>query len=599
MSSIEKLLNNRGDDDDRDDNSDANKDDNFTIIEKGEDVLKQSVQQQNTELSFGRSNQLGRTIDERLINNYYLEEYISLEKINILKQIALKSGLRSYRFRSIAWSIFLGCIPDDRTERIERIRSLRNKYVALKDSYRQDPRLLELEDKSISNDNPLSQDESSHWNRYFSDDELQTRIRQDVIRAFPDINFFQSSHIQEIMINILFNFARENPQIEYKQGMHEILAPIIFVIHSDHQSYLFSKENGLIDDEIEELMDSNYIEHDSYVLFSQVMERIESWYDNNSLLKTTKKHEFVSMEPFSNDLDFNCYSKIGIKLKMITEQILRRHDEELFIHLRDLKIAPQIFGIRWMRLLFIREFQMQDLLVLWDAIFANDFTLCDFIFTSMLVVIRSLLLPFGYADCLNHLMRYPSVCDVHYVIHLALHFRDPLKYPEPIEHSTLVLPNPKAIKAQMANRFPESLDLNPNNHRSNNKLSRSSPNGNSNGGDSSLQRNSEVTHSFDWIEDKFGRSSKINLNLDVSSKTIIDDLKQQIEKLNHKKEFCAHYMTKHLEILQTFINQFSSNQNFKMESDQRKDFESQLDNALISIAEMKKIRDILRGTLTP
>lgn len=72
MSSIEKLLNNRGDDDDRDDNSDANKDDNFTIIEKGEDVLKQSVQQQNTELSFGRSNQLGRTIDERLINNYYL-----------------------------------------------------------------------------------------------------------------------------------------------------------------------------------------------------------------------------------------------------------------------------------------------------------------------------------------------------------------------------------------------------------------------------------------------------------------------------------------------------------------------------------------------
>lgn len=132
------------------------------------------------------------------------------------------------------------------------------------------------------------------------------------------------------------------------------------------------------------------------------------------------------MEPFSNDADFNCYSKIGVKLKMITEQILRRYDEKLYIHLRDLKIYPQIYGIRWMRLLFIREFQMQDLLVIWDAIFADGFGLCDYIFAAMLVVIRGILLKCDYADCLNHLMRYPSVYDVHYVIHLALHIRDPL-----------------------------------------------------------------------------------------------------------------------------------------------------------------------------
>ena len=74
--------------------------------------------------------------------------------------------------------------------------------------------------------------------------------------------------IQEVMINILFHFARENPMIDYKQvktsiivaefslitdwlldcqGMHELLAPLLFVIHCDHQTYLHAQEIGLIE----------------------------------------------------------------------------------------------------------------------------------------------------------------------------------------------------------------------------------------------------------------------------------------------------------------------------------------------------------------
>ena len=45
---------------------------------------------------------------------------------------------------------------------------------------------------------------------------------------------------------------------------------------------------------------------------------------------------------------------------------------------------------RWIRLLFGREFPMQDLLVLWDAIFADGigFDLVDYIFVAMLLYIR-------------------------------------------------------------------------------------------------------------------------------------------------------------------------------------------------------------------
>lgn len=45
---------------------------------------------------------------------------------------------------------------------------------------------------------------------------------------------------------------------------------------------------------------------------------------------------------------------------------------------------------RWVRLLFGREFPLQDLLVVWDALFADSITLdlVDYVFVAMLLYIR-------------------------------------------------------------------------------------------------------------------------------------------------------------------------------------------------------------------
>ncbi len=47
-------------------------------------------------------------------------------------------------------------------------------------------------------------------------------------------------------------------------------------------------------------------------------------------------------------------------------------------------------GSRWVRLLFGREFPLQDLLVVWDALFADSITLdlVDYVFVAMLLYIR-------------------------------------------------------------------------------------------------------------------------------------------------------------------------------------------------------------------
>ena len=63
---------------------------------------------------------------------------------------------------------------------------------------------------------------------------------------------------------------------------------------------------------------------------------------------------------------------------------------------------------RWVRLLFGREFTFQDLIVLWDAIFADSsmLDLVDYIFVAMLIKIRELCkeAPSLFVDLLVHVI---------------------------------------------------------------------------------------------------------------------------------------------------------------------------------------------------
>ncbi|CAG2169765.1 unnamed protein product [Oppiella nova] len=248
----------------------------FSLIESAEEVLIPN----------------DRSIEDQISNNYYIEEYLSLfhakGAVGAMRRTALQSGLRSCRFRSLCWRVFLECLPESTDERVAKVNEYRNKYESIRLKYNRDPRMAangrgDHCPTRRTEDNPLSQETTSQWNQYFTDSELRSRITQDVIRTFPEIDFFQLPTIQEVMVNILFHYAREYPSIDYKQGMHELLAPLLFVIHCDHQTFLHAEEIGLIEEEIKVLMDPKYIEGDTYYLFCSVMERVESWYDNHSI----------------------------------------------------------------------------------------------------------------------------------------------------------------------------------------------------------------------------------------------------------------------------------------------------------------------------
>uniref|UniRef100_A0A8B9QID7 TBC1 domain family member 5 n=1 Tax=Apteryx owenii TaxID=8824 RepID=A0A8B9QID7_APTOW len=363
--------------------------------------------------------------EELFVNNNYLAT-IRLKGIN--------GQLRSSRFRSVCWKLFLEVLPQDRSQWIKNTSELRTSYNKIKEIHITNPRKAGQQDLIINN--PLSQDEGSLWNKFFQDKELRAMIEQDVTRTFPEMQYFQQENVRKILTDVLFCYARENEQLLYKQGMHELLAPIVFILHCDHQAFSHASEAAQPSEEMKVLLNPEYLEHDAYAMFTRLMKTAEHWFSTFEHDSQKEKDAMITPMPFARPQDLGPSIAIVTKVNQIQDHLLKKHDIELYMHLNRLEIAPQIYGLRWVRLLFGREFPLQDLLVVWDALFADSITLnlVDYIFVAMLLYIRDALISSSYQTCLGLLMHYPPIGDVHSLILRALFLRDPKKNPRPVTH---------------------------------------------------------------------------------------------------------------------------------------------------------------------
>lgn len=364
--------------------------------------------------------------DDLFLNSNYLAR---------IRQAGISGRLRSSRFRSVCWKLYLEALPEDKNQWINKTMELRAQYEKIKETHITNPRKAAGQQDLVVN-NPLSQDEGSLWNKFFQDKELKGMIKQDVLRTFPEIRYFQDDDVRTKLTDILFCYARENEQLLYKQGMHELLAPIVFVLHCDHQAFQHACETASPSEEMKCLLNPEYLEHDAYALFSQLMETAEPWFSSYEREVRKGKEEMLTSIPFARPQDSGPSVAIVTKVNRIQDQLVKKHDVELHMHVNRLEIAPQIYGIRWVRLLFGREFPLQDLLVVWDALFADSITLdlVDYIFVAMLLYIRDALIASNFQTCLGLLMHYPPLGDINSLLQKALFLRDPKNYPRPVNY---------------------------------------------------------------------------------------------------------------------------------------------------------------------
>ncbi|XP_053695648.1 TBC1 domain family member 5 [Sabethes cyaneus] len=357
------------------------------------------------------------------------------EKLYDLRHAAVRGDLRVSPFRSICWAVFLGVLKPPSKEWADQRRLHRVQYHELKSRYMLNPHL-----NSNGSDDPLSQSKQSLWNQHFCDQELCAVIKQDVVRTFPGVDFFRKNPVQEMMINILFCYARKYPDMCYRQGMHEILAPLIFVIHSDQQALAHIQElDPSVDPSLVTILNPDHLEEDSFAIFSKIMDRISSFYRIADVVPTATGYFPVAVAPTPSSPDggasFRRRPEIEVieQLNYVKNKILIKEDLHLHNHLLKLDIPLAIFGVRWLRLLFGREFSLQDLLLLWDAIFGegDELSLVNYIVVAMLIRIRDKLIYSDHTTCLTYLMQYPTNVDISLVIRHALHMKSPKIYERP------------------------------------------------------------------------------------------------------------------------------------------------------------------------
>lgn len=575
------------------------------------------------------------TLSKDILESEWIEMFSSKDYREKLRSLALRGKLRDYhRFHGVCWRIFLECLPDDTDKWMEQNSKLRANYETLKSKFLTDPYSSVVGQENTDLFNPLSQHTNSPWGQYFEDKKLNNVILQDLDRLFPGMYYFQSEKIRNILLHILFCYARKNPSVGYKQGMHEILAPLVFVLEYDSEAFSLVKNS---DNELMKvLIDPEYLEYDAFALFDHLMDIIEPWYDQNRLQDAPNKTDLPAGVPFMSQLMTSPPTAIVRKINKIQETMLKKYDRVLYNHLRDFEIEPQLYGLRWVRLLFGREFTtMEDILILWDGLFADSISLdlVDYIFISLICNKRRKLLSSDHSGCLTALMKTPfSKRGAKVVLLDARHMRDTkLNTSEKAtEHqlkqesrSSVTIEFPESRPAKMAGSLQAVLKANRHTPskkvsetRSQNTLRVKKPDVQKDQPHEEhrrtveLKSNNKDAPSFHMFpndpdgDDLFinSRTSNATFLSKLSSKVRnpskidvatlqqdherlqvqVSQFKAEVDKLHSISIYCGKKMDSYISLLQDQIT-----------SDQQN-----MDIVYLSIAGLKQVRDLLKGTLS-
>ncbi|KAG2378606.1 hypothetical protein C9374_008245 [Naegleria lovaniensis] len=369
---------------------------------------------------------------------------------------ALSGNLGQSTIRSIIWRVFLGVLP--LTEKfgkehwITKIDYDRERYEELLKKHENDPR-KKTKNSANSEDevdvtfcDPLSQSQSNPWSEFFENSELEKTIVQDLKRLYPEYPFFRTDEIQNLLKRMLFVWSKENTDLSYRQGMHELLSPILLVVYRDAQN--IENYKHLLEENpdlklLMKLLDRNFLEHDAYCLFEKLMTKMREYFIVGEGPQGRPFPNISTKGPLDNMLmierKMDLYETPIFKISnKIQNTLLEKKDPDLHRHLTKMCIEPQIYLIRWVRLLFGREFHIDDAIILWDAIFSDcggfrseslisasdiDLSLVEHISVAMLHFIRKHLLSSDSSYCMKRLMRYPPVEDVHIFVEQALESR--------------------------------------------------------------------------------------------------------------------------------------------------------------------------------
>lgn len=135
-----------------------------------------------------------------------------------------------------------------------------------------------------------------------------------------------------------------HPDIGYRQGMHELLAPIFFALDFDSLT-----PDQALDTEITTFCSRTWLAADAWALFGVVMEGVNTWYEwrepSPPPLPPSLKAQYRHAAP-EGQVELKPYvAPIVLACQTLQAQMLKSTDPALWQGMQKAGIEPQIYGM--------------------------------------------------------------------------------------------------------------------------------------------------------------------------------------------------------------------------------------------------------------
>ena len=377
----------------------------------------------------------------------------------------------------------------------------------------------------------------------YEDNDLKNLINKDLDRTHQEIDLFLQNKIRNILANVLYIWSKENSDVSYRQGMNELLA-ILYLVFYPYYFPPTRKPKSTRDDIIEFLKDIELYKEDIYIFFHDEDEiQSDLFFTFEALMKKGMTNLFnplvlqkddpgyklyeIFPQMWKDDSDQDKPTYVYRRCSLLVKEKLKSLDNDLYSHFKRIDLNCGVFLQRWLRCIFCREFKLDDVYLIWDFVFHNDyvnentqkysFIFMEYICIAMIFKIRDTLKDADQNECLSTLFKYPEVSDIMELIKLSQKVETAINERLNGKNSNVydILGIMKPIESEPTHIFSPHMF----NQTSSKGTQNSNNNNNSSSNTSKFNTNSEQTNNISTNEnnnkfEQFDEDEKDNINLD-------------------------------------------------------------------------------------
>ena len=468
-----------------------------------------------------------------LLNPYRVED---------LKKYAIEAQLTKVSLRPMAWKIFLGVLPNSSSLRdwVEIISNQREEYKKKLKKY--------CKIKKFVGDPLGGGKKKKKAEGPVEDTDLKDLINKDLDRTHQEMDIFLQNKIKNILANVLYIWSKENSEVSYRQGMNELLA-IIFIVfypfyftcnrkpkNTKENIVDFLKDINLYKDDLYIFFhDEDEIQSDLFYTFEALMKKgMTNLFDPHILQKDEPGYKLYEIFPqmWKDDSNENNPTYVYRRSSLLIKEKLKSLDNDLYTHFKKIDLNCESFLQRYLRCIFCREFNLDDVYIIWDLIFYDnymnrknqkyDFIYMEYICIAMIFKIRDTLKDADQNECFSILFKYPETKDIMDIIKLAKKVEQAISERLNGKNSNVydILGIMKPIESQPSHLFSPHM------YNQTSKTNSSSNNITNSKIENKYENNSKKTENTTY--DNFEEDEKDNINLDsINHKNEDNDLTSQ------------------------------------------------------------------------